>query len=155
MGEGVGTFVISERVFKWWDYPLFGILTCLSISAIVYFLAHWFSSDDWLNFPVTFSLITLLLLGTLFTNQLRWFSLLCMRRPRPLLTRPGWKVAVVTAFVPGAEPLDMLEETLKALVALDYPHDTWVLDEGDDERVKALCVALGACHFTRKNLFRY
>jgi cellulose synthase (UDP-forming) len=61
----------------------------------------------------------------------------------------------VTAFVPGAEPLDMLEDTLKALVALDYPHDTWVLDEGDDERVKALCVALGACHFSRKNFPRY
>jgi cellulose synthase/poly-beta-1,6-N-acetylglucosamine synthase-like glycosyltransferase len=41
------------------------------------------------------------------------------------------------------------------LVALDYPHDTWVLDEGDDPEVKELCQRLGAHHFSRKNLARY
>ncbi len=49
----------------------------------------------------------------------------------------------------------MLEETVRALVALDYPHDTWVLDEGDDDQVKALCLRLGAHHFSRKNLPHY
>ena len=42
-----------------------------------------------------------------------------------------------------------------ALVTLDYPHDTWVLDEGDEDRVKALCLRLGAKHFSRKNLSHY
>ena len=69
--------------------------------------------------------------------------------------RLGWKVGVVTAFVPSAEPIEMLEETLNALMALDYPHDTWVLDEGDDDQVKALCIRLGAHHFSRKNLPQY
>ena len=69
--------------------------------------------------------------------------------------RLGWKVAVVTSFVPGAEPLDMLEQTLKALTSLQYPHDTWVLDEGDDQRVKALCQRVGARHFSRDKFSHY
>jgi cellulose synthase/poly-beta-1,6-N-acetylglucosamine synthase-like glycosyltransferase len=69
--------------------------------------------------------------------------------------RHGLKVAVVTTVVPEAESLEMLEETVRALVALDYPHDTWVLDEGDDEEVKALCQRAGAQHFSRKNLPHY
>lgn len=150
-----GMTVISERVLQWWDYTIFFGLTCLSVSAILYFFLAWFSWDDCINFPLTFSLMTLLLLAPLFTNQLRWFSLLCMRRPKPMVSRPDWKVAVVTAFVPGAEPLEMLEDTVKALIRLDYPHQTWVLDEGDDERVKGLCLRLGAHHFSRKGLHQY
>jgi len=53
------------------------------------------------------------------------------------------------------EPLEMLEETVAALVALDYPHDTWVLDEGNDEEVRELCRRLGARHFSRKHLHQY
>ena len=49
----------------------------------------------------------------------------------------------------------MLEETIRALIALDYPHDTWVLDEGDDDHVKALCRKLGAHYFSRKNRSQY
>jgi len=49
----------------------------------------------------------------------------------------------------------MLEETVRALVALDYPHDTWVLDEGDDDRVMSLCFRLGASHFSRKHIPAY
>ena len=41
------------------------------------------------------------------------------------------------------------------LVALDYPHETWVLDEGDNDRVKSLCQRVGASHFSRKNLKQY
>ncbi|MBD0373987.1 MAG: glycosyltransferase, partial [Pyrinomonadaceae bacterium] len=73
----------------------------------------------------------------------------------PLRARPGYKVAVVTTFVPDAEPVEMLERTLKAMLALEYPHETWVLDEGDDETVRALCLKLGAHHFSRKNLAQY
>ena len=55
--------------------------------------------------------------------------------PKPLAAQPGWKVAVVTTIVPAIEPLCLLENTLEALVALAYPHDTWVLDEGNDQRI--------------------
>jgi cellulose synthase (UDP-forming) len=86
------------------------------------------------------------------SQQFRWWLLLWMRRPLPTPARSGWRVAVATTFVPGAESLDMLAETLQALAALDYPHDTWVLDEGDAADVKALCARLGVRHFSRRAL---
>jgi cellulose synthase (UDP-forming) len=81
----------------------------------------------------------------------RWAALIRMRRPRPLAPEPGLRVAVGTTFVPGAEPLFMLETTVRAMVAMEYPHDTWVLDEGDDPEVRAMCRQVGARHFTRRN----
>jgi hypothetical protein len=142
--------VVNERVFRWWDYPLFALLTLTGLAGIMYFLAYLFSARDWERCPLAFSALTLLLLAELAINQLRWFLLPAMKRPRPMAARPGWKVGVATTFVPGAESLEMLEETVRALVAMDYPHDTWVLDEGDDESVKALCLRLGTFHFSRK-----
>jgi cellulose synthase (UDP-forming) len=145
----------NERVFKWWDYPLFILLTCLSLGSIYHFLSYWFSAKDWRQHPIILSIMTCMLLIILFNNQLKWFLLLFMKKPQPMTAEPGWKVGVVTTFVPEAEPLEMLEETVRALVTLDYPHDTWVLDEGDEDRVKALCLRLGAKHFSRKNLSHY
>jgi cellulose synthase (UDP-forming) len=147
--------VSTEKVFRWWDYALYMPLTALRLGLIIYFLFDWFSFKDWLSFPFSFSIITIIILAYILIDQLRWFSLPFMKRPQPMTPRPGWKVGVVTTFVPGAEPLEMLEETVKALVSLNYPHETWVLDEGDDARVKALCLKLGAHHFSRKNLPHY
>ncbi len=145
----------SEEIFKWWDYPLFIILTGLIWFAIIYFCSYWFSLGDWSYYPVSFSILTFILVVILANNQFQWFLLIFMKRPKLMRARSGLKVGVATTFVPGAEPHEMLEETVTALVALDYPHDTWVLDEGDDPEVKALCRRLGAHHFSRKNLARY
>jgi hypothetical protein len=147
--------VKTEKVFRWWDYAVFISLTALSLSAILYFLWCWFSLQDWLYHPILYSIMTLMLVIILSNNQLKWFSLLYMGRPRPIVAKPGWKVGVATTFVPGVEPFEMLEETLRALIALDYPHDTWVLNEGDDDQVKALCEKLGALHFSRKKMSQY
>ncbi|MGH9958781.1 MAG: glycosyltransferase, partial [Pyrinomonadaceae bacterium] len=144
--------VLTEKVFRWWDFPLFIALTGLSVSAILYFFSYWFSQKDWNQSPLIFSILTLMVFVILLNNQGRWFLLLCMRKPRPMAVPPGLRVGVATTFVPGSEPLEMLEQTVKALVAMDYPHDTWVLDEGDDEQVKALCRRLGANHFSRKSV---
>lgn len=59
------------------------------------------------------------------------------------------RVAYCTAYVPGSEPYDILEQTLKAMVAVDYPHDTWLLDEGNDEGAKEICKRYGVHHFSR------
>jgi cellulose synthase (UDP-forming) len=72
------------------------------------------------------------------------------RRPKK-----GLKVAFITTFVPSAEPIDMLRRTLKGIKNVNYEHDTWVLDEGDDDRVKALCKELDVLYFTRKGILAY
>jgi cellulose synthase (UDP-forming) len=64
----------------------------------------------------------------------------------------GLRVAFITTFVPSSEPLDMLRHTVRSMLAADYPHDTWVLDEGNDPAARALCQRLGAYHFSRNGI---
>jgi cellulose synthase (UDP-forming) len=153
--EKSGAVVFCEKLFKWWDYPLFVLLLGLSSVVILYFVRHWFYTAERLDSLLFFSLATLILALKLIEHFARLLMLPLMRKPKPLTAQPGYKVAVVTTFVPGGEPVEMLERTLKALLALEYAHDTWVLDEGDDESVRALCLKLGALHFSRKNLAQY
>lgn len=147
--------MMKEKVFTSSDYAIFMLLTCLSLAAILYFLLHWFSFGDLLAHPIVFFILSLLVLVKIANSQARWFTLLLMKRPQPIMPKPGLQVAVVTTIVPGSESLEMLEQTLKALMAMDYPHDTWVLDEGDEKPVKDLCEKVGAFHFSRKNLLQY
>jgi cellulose synthase/poly-beta-1,6-N-acetylglucosamine synthase-like glycosyltransferase len=100
----------------------------------------------------TYIVATLLVAYQLTAWLLRWMALPRMRRPSsPPPTPPDTRIATVTTFVPGAESLEMLELTLRALVAMDLPHDTWVLDEGDEAAVRALCIRHGVHHFSRKH----
>src|SRR5947207_5725317 len=149
------TTVISGRLFKWGDYLIFAILTIASLFSLAYFLAYWFSLRDWMYYPIPFTIMTLGFLLNMSMYQMRRLTLPWMRRPCPMTARPGWKVGVATTFVPGAESIEVLEETIRALVALNYPHDTWVLDEGNDTRVISLCTELGVFHFSRKNSPHY
>ena len=146
----------SERVFKFWDYPAFILISIFGIAAILYFYSHWFLfHDDWANHPFFYAILGLSISASLLNNQGRWFLLPMMRRPYPVAAKAGWKVGVATTVVQDAEPLELLEKSLRVLVALDYPHDTWVLDEGDDDEVRALCQRLGAQHFSRKKHQQY
>ena len=72
--------------------------------------------------------------------------------PRPA---PGLRVAFITTFVPGSESLDMLRRTLASMMVADYPHDTWLLDEGDHPEVRILCQQLGVRHFSRSGIVEY
>jgi cellulose synthase (UDP-forming) len=78
-----------------------------------------------------------------------WVCRAIREEAAPPAPRAGLRVAIITTFVPGAEPVEMLERTLSAMIEVDYPHDTWVLDEGNDSAVQALCVYLGVDYFTR------
>jgi cellulose synthase (UDP-forming) len=151
--EPNGVSVQSERVFTRCDYLLFTVLTILASGTIVYFMLQWHANSD--RSQIAFWVITLIGAGKLVSNQLRWWYLPFMKKPIPMAARSDWKVGVATTFVPGEEPIEMLEQTVRALIALDYPHETWVLDEGNDARVVALCAELGAFHFSRKNYPHY
>ncbi|MFF8830028.1 glycosyltransferase family 2 protein [Streptomyces sp. NPDC015131] len=73
------------------------------------------------------------------------------RDPVPVVPEVGTRVAFLTTYVPGKEPLSMVRATLEAAVRVTHqgPLDVWLLDEGDDPQAKALCRELGVHHFTR------
>jgi hypothetical protein len=79
-------------------------------------------------------------------------STLWARDPRPIVPDATLRVAFLTTIVPGKEPVEMVERTLRAALAVRHagPYDVWLLDEGDDDEVKAMCARLGVRHFTRR-----
>jgi cellulose synthase (UDP-forming) len=147
--------VRNALVFSARNYVAFAALTALSVAALLQFFSYWLSLDHWVRYPATSVAVTALLAAFVLSDQLRWLLLPLMRRPLHMAASPGWSVGVATTFLPEAESVEMLEETVRRLVAMDYPHDTWVLDEGDDARVRSLCDRLGARHFSRKGIPRY
>jgi hypothetical protein len=141
--------VKDVRVFGPRDWVLFGLLGILNLTAVAVFLYRWLTFPGAARHPVPFVALTVLLVVALGMYEARWVTLPLMRRPLPMEPQTGLTVGVATTFVPSAEPLDMLAETVAGLVAMDYPHETWVLDEGDDPAVRELCARLGARHFSR------
>ncbi len=127
------------------------ILSAIAALAILFFGIRWVTLPLIRDHVILYASATFVAAYYIAVWVARWAALIRMRRPHPLGSVPGLRVAVATSFVPGTEPLSMLETTVRALVATDYPHETWVLDEGDGAEVRALCQRLGARHFTRKN----
>jgi cellulose synthase (UDP-forming) len=144
------TPVTKKPVLRRSDRIQFFVLTVGTLLATAAFLIAWFRLEAWRDHPVMVAVLSLILLVMLGNRYGQWLLLPKMRNPKAIDPRPGLTVGVVTSIVPDLEPLVMLENTLNALVALDYPHETWVLDEGDDERVKELCMRRGVFHFSRK-----
>lgn len=79
-----------------------------------------------------------------------------VRDPIPMTPQPDKRVAFLATFVPASEDIAALRRTIEGMAAQTYAAqgtvDAWVLDEGDDPEVKALCDELGAHHFTRKGI---
>ncbi len=82
---------------------------------------------------------------------------LIARHPVPVAPQSGHRVAFITTIVPSKEPIGMARATLAAAVRLEYdgPFDVWLLDEGNDPDVKAMCAELGVHHFSRKGIAKW
>jgi cellulose synthase (UDP-forming) len=92
---------------------------------------------------------------TTFLPSFYWFYVGRMRRPADRAPRPGRRVALITPCVPSHESLEVVRAQLQALAAVRYPHDSWILDEGNDPRIRALAAEFGVRHFTRKGVAAY
>ncbi|WP_328747733.1 glycosyltransferase [Streptomyces sp. NBC_00285] len=82
---------------------------------------------------------------------------LVARDPVPVVPETGTRVAFLTSFVPGKEPLEMVTRTLEAAVKIRHRGllHVWLLDEGDDPAVKEVCARLGVHHFSRKGVEKW
>jgi cellulose synthase/poly-beta-1,6-N-acetylglucosamine synthase-like glycosyltransferase len=142
--------VQDEVVLAGWRRVVFVLLTVLLLGSVGAFVVYWVNRPRVGDHVVLYALASVGLFYLIGVWLLPWLALERMRRPVPMEPPRGWSVAVVTTFTPPSESIAMLEQTLRGLVGMDYPHDTWVLDEGDDPEVRALCERLGARHFSRR-----
>lgn len=53
------------------------------------------------------------------------------------------------------ESLDIVENQLRAMAAITYPHDSWILDEGNDPAIKKMAARYGVKHFSRRGIEKY
>jgi cellulose synthase (UDP-forming) len=77
------------------------------------------------------------------------FYLVTLERhaPAPPPARPGWRVDVLICTY-NEEPR-LLRQTIRRALAMDYPHRTYVLDDGRRDEVRALAAELGCAYLTR------
>lgn len=98
-----------------------------------------------------FLLLSYIVWHEIMMEVFSWYIAAYIKNPDiPVLPPLGLRVAYLTAFVPGIESYEVLEKTLIAMVQVDYPHDTWLLDEGDDLEAKRICEKHGVKHYSRK-----
>jgi hypothetical protein len=50
--------VVNERVFHWWDYGCFGLLTAVTWAALAWVLPLWVGHADWHQQPVLMGLLS-------------------------------------------------------------------------------------------------
>lgn len=105
----------------------------------------------------SFWTLTIVVMGYSLLSLLTVLTVTRTIKPRqdPPAPQEGLKVAIITTYVPGSEPIDMLRRTLVCMLNAKYPHDVWLLDEGSDHEARELCEELGVRYFTRHGVEKY
>lgn len=131
-----------------------GIWVAAWLAVLVTFWVWWLGSVEgksaarfWLN-TIAVAWVTFL--------PLYFFSFVVRAREMrgPVLLPAGSRVAMVVTKAPS-EPWPVVRRTLEAMLAQDYPHDTWLADEDPAEETKRWCSAQGVQISTRKGVTDY
>ncbi|RPK74575.1 cellulose synthase catalytic subunit [Streptomyces sp. ADI95-17] len=142
---------------------LLGAAPLVSIGLFVWLMQpdHWTRRDPDLKNGTLLVLDIVMLVSIGLIELFRTLNVLSnahatlvARDPVPVVPETGTRVAFLTSFVPGKEPLEMVTRTLEAAVRVRHrgPLHVWLLDEGDDPAVKEVCARLGVHHFSRRGV---
>ena len=77
-----------------------------------------------------------------------WLHYFFITVPRKPVAENSFTIDVFTTFCAG-EPYEMIKETLIAVKAITYPHQTYLCDEANDPYLKDFCEEHGIHHITR------
>ncbi|KDQ67477.1 cellulose synthase catalytic subunit [Streptomyces sp. NTK 937] len=145
---------------------LLGAAPLVSLGLFVWLMRpeHWTRRDPNLHDATLVVLDAVMLVSIGLIELFRTMNVLSnahatlvARDPVPVVPESGTRVAFLTSFVPGKEPLEMVTRTLEAAVRVRHrgPVHVWLLDEGDDPAVREVCDRLGVRHFSRKGVARW
>ncbi len=141
------------------DAFVFKTIKGIGLLLTAVFGVWWFNPDrlaqnfgGWLHVFdfLLFALLSYIVWHSITNQLLTWSIASKIRDPFYYDPEAGLKVAFITTYVPSSEPPELLHNILPAMVNADYPHDTWLLDEGDDPTAKAICEQYGVHYFSRK-----
>ncbi|MFJ8250173.1 glycosyltransferase [Streptomyces sp. NPDC094466] len=155
--------LISQEPHRVRAALLLGAAPLVSLGLFVWLIqpGHWTDRDPNLDDDLLLALDIVMLVSIGLIELFRTMNVLSnahatlvARDPVPVIPESGTKVAFLTSFVPGKEPLEMVTKTLEAAVRIRHRGlmHVWLLDEGDDPAVKEVCARLGVHHFSRKGV---
>lgn len=137
-----------EKKFYW-------VIILAWIVANIIFWRWWFQAEHVASLPMYVLMSVALMYETTILPSFYFFFVGRMRRPMSVDPQSGLRVAMVTLCVPHKESIEVIERQLRAMVDVFYPHDSWVLDEDNDPRVKILATRLGVKYFSRRGMDKY
>jgi cellulose synthase (UDP-forming) len=131
-----GTELLSIRIMV--------VLGLVSMSVFLYTF-HQAGQDQ---HTVLYWLLFVAIVFTCIKIILEWIHYIFITIPPTPPLEKEFTVDIFTTYCPG-EPLEMIEETLKAISQIMYPHMAYLCDEANDPYLKDLCGRLGIQHVTR------
>ena len=155
--------LLSQEPHRFRAALLLGAAPLVSLGLFAWLMqpGHWTERDPNLRNDTLLILDIVMLVSIGLIELFRTMNVLSnahatlvARDPIPVVPETGTKVAFLTSFVPGKEPLEMVTKTLEAAVRIRHRGllHIWLLDEGDDPAVKEVCARLGVHHFSRKGV---
>ncbi len=138
----------ADRV--WLRRFVIRVLIATNLLLGVYYLAWRFTASiNWSAWPIALALLAAELysfVGSLFFGVSMWkLRERGVARPAP----PGKTVDIfITAY---NEPVEIVRETVRRALAVRYPHQTYVLDDGNSPAMRAMTEAEGCGYIVRSD----
>lgn len=125
-------------------------LILLGLISLIIFL-FWFFKHNESGVPWLYWLLTSAMLFKILRWLHEWYHYFNVSTPLLPSTMVPEKrtVDMFTTYAPG-EPLDMVVDTLRGMIAISYPHSTYLCDECDHPYLRSVCQELGVIHVTRE-----
>ena len=129
-------------------------MVALWVVSATWFWFWWLQPDHIMGLG-RFLVVTLPLAWVYFLQlYFVYFLLRAVRSAAPDPAHGQYRVAMIVTKTPS-EPFSVLEPTLRAMLAQDYPHDTWLADEDPSPETLHWCQQHGVRVSTRKGRTDY
>ncbi|MDR4510037.1 MAG: cellulose synthase catalytic subunit [Candidatus Brocadiaceae bacterium] len=116
-----------------------------AFSSLYYFT--WWLEHERIYQPVLLLLLIITVIFCAVQVFFHWYIFLHIKRPEFVETLPGLAVDV---YIPTYnEPIWLVERSLSAALAMRYPHETYLIDDGHKAEYRQLAERLGAIYLSR------
>jgi len=123
------------------------LMIVIGLICIVYFLYNILAPSI-VGDPLLYGLLLTTFIFMSLKTIHEWIHYFYITIPKTPETIKIYTVDVFTTFCAG-EPYEMIEETLIAIKAITYPHETYLCDEANDPYLKDFCNESGIHYVTR------
>ncbi len=123
--------------------------------SVIWMWTWWLTADNVRFMPLFIPLTMALFYEFAVLPSVFLYFVIKAKTPAKRIAKKGHKVAVISLCVPSTESMDIIENQLRAMSEITYPHDSWILDEGNNPEIAMLARKYGVKLFSRKGIKAY